>query len=290
MAQKTVAKDNMRFYKEMGEIVETLKGVAATEYLRLQQNRKYFSEFEDHLKDFFEMIKLGDFQHSFLNSSSAGKIFVLITSDTGFLGRLNVAVTNLALEQCSSKDRFIVVGKQGQRYMSAEDMPGRVDFFAGVSDKINYSEVIKLRNHIIDKFLEGKNGSCIIIYPHFISSSVQEVKQFQLFPCRFLFKEEEVVEVGYKLEEFEEVILEPSLKVVVEGLIKTWVGQLLFGIFWESKLSEWAARVMHLEQSSSEITRASKEVRHQYFRTLHELSDKGIREIFASKVALNKYK
>lgn len=290
MAQKAVAKDNMRFYKEMGEIVETLKGVAATEYLRLQQNRKYFDEFEEHLKDFFEMIKLGDFNHPFLDSSSASKLFVLITSDTGFLGRLNVAVVNLALEQCGKKDKLIIIGKQGQRYVSAEDMPGGVDIFPGVSDKINYTEVVKLRNHLIDNFLKEKRGSCIIVYPHFVSSSVQEVKQFQLFPCRFLFKEEEEVQTGYKLEEFEEVLLEPSLKEVVEGLVETWVGQLLFGIFWESKLSEWAARVMHLEQSSNEITRSSKEVRHQYFRTLHELSDKGIREIFASKVALEQNK
>jgi ATP synthase F1 gamma subunit len=286
MAQKAVAKNNMRFYKEMGEIVETLKGVAATEYLRLQQNRKYFDEFEEHLKDFFKMIKLDGFQHPFLDSSSDSKIFILITSDTGFLGRLNIAVVNLALEQCGSKDKIIIVGKQGQRYVSVEDVPGGVDIFPGVSDKISYIEAVKLRNHLINSFLEGKKGSCIIIYPHFVSSSVQEVKQLRLFPCRFLFGEEKEAQTDYKLEEFEEVILEPSLKEVVEGLVETWVGQLLFEVFWESKLSEWSARVMHLEQSSNEINRASKEVRHQYFRTLHELSDKGIREIFASKVAL----
>lgn len=291
MTQKAAAKDDMRFYKEMGEIVETLKGVAATEYLRLQQNRKEFDQFENNLQEFFSLVSLGDLHHPFLESSSAGKLFILVTSDTGFLGRLNVAVANLALKQCGPKDKLIIIGKQGQRYVSSDDAPGGIDIFPGVSDKISYQEVVRLKKHIIDNFLAEKTGAAVIIYPHFVSSSVQEVKQFQLLPCRFLFKEEEApIRPEDEMEEFEKVLMEPSLKTVVESLVEVWIGQLLFGIFWESKLSEWAARVMHLEQSSNEITRSSKEVRHQYFRVLHELSDKGIREIFASKVALGKNK
>jgi ATP synthase F1 gamma subunit len=290
MIQKSILKTDMQFYKEMGGIIEALKGVAATEFFRLQKKQEKFDEFEEQMKRFFELMKVDNFKHPFLDSASNSKFFVLITSDTGFLGKLNAEVVQLALEQYSQEDKFIVIGKQGDLYLSTEKIAGGLETFPGIADNITYSEIEKLRNYIFNKFLEEKRGSATIIYPHFVSFSVQKIQQFQLFPCRFLFGSEKSEDSSFsgqkELEEEDEIILEPSLKKVVESFIKIWVGHLLLGVFWESKLSEWAARVMHLEQSSTEIKKTSKNLKHQYFRTLHELSDKGIREIFASKLAL----
>ena len=76
--------------------------------------------------------------------------------------------------------------------------------------------------------------------------------------------------------------MEPSFKRVIEELITIWIGYILYNIFWESKLSEWAARVIHLEGSADEVKRQGRAVRLTYFRALHENSDKNIREIFSS--------
>ena len=123
-----------------------------------------------------------------------------------------------------------------------------------------------------------------IIYPHFISFAVWEVRTYQILPCRFLFEE------GPKPreEEEEKIIVEPSMSGIVEYLIKVWVNYILYGIFWESKLTEWAARVMHLEKSSEEVKQQGKGLSLKYFRLIHELSDKNIREIFSSRLAAEK--
>ena len=92
----------------------------------------------------------------------------------------------------------------------------------------------------------------------------------------------------FKLSHEEETIIEPSLKRMVEYLVRMWIGQLIHLIFWESKLSEWAARVVHLEKSSTEIKNQDKELKLKYFRILHQISDKSIREIFASRLTLEK--
>ena len=125
---------------------------------------------------------------------------------------------------------------------------------------------------------------------------MQKTQQLQLLPCKFLFAQDttsrleteiptdEILKLSYK----EEVIIEPSLKRILEYLVKVWIGQLIYLIFWESKLSEWAARVMHLEESSNEINDHSKELKLKYFRLLHQISDKNIREIFASRLVLEK--
>ncbi len=294
MFQKAKLRKEVDFNKLMGTIISVLKGVAATEYTHLQASRSSFDEFENHIRDFLKVIKLGDFKHPFLEAPSSPSNIILITSDTGFLGKLNISVVNTALEQYNSGDLLTVIGRQGGRYIEEKGI--KFTSFPGIDDSISYSEIVKLRDYILRVFLE-KKGKTIIIYPHFISFSVQKTQQFQLLPCKFLFSEEEkkpTIDMDIKdvdvasLLGSEEVIIEPSLKRVIEHLVKTWIGQLLNSIFWESKLSEWAARVMHLEKSSTEIKNHNKTLRLQYFRLLHEISDKSTREIFASRFALSK--
>ena len=60
--------------------------------------------------------------------------------------------------------------------------------------------------------------------------------------------------------------------------------QKLYDVFLESKLSECAARIIHLEGSREEIVSVNKRLLYVYFKQLHEKSDKNIREIFASRL------
>ncbi len=293
MIPLTVLRKDLAFNKVMESIIEVLKGVAATEYFHLQAKRKNFDEFDGHLRDLFGQVDIRNFQHPFLGASASSTNIVLITSDTGFLGELNMSVVNYGLAHYKSGDLLTVVGREGIRYIGEQGI--KYSSFSGIDDDISYSAVAKLRNHIVSEFLDKKLSSTVIIYPHFVSFAVQKIEQFQLFPCRFLFPQEsslknsEAHQTGFlQVDPSEKVILDSPLKSIVEYLVKTWVGQLIHLISWESKLSEWAARVMHLERSSNEIRDQQKKMRLQYFRTLHEKSDKSTREIFVSRMALLK--
>ena len=291
MIPLVVLRKDLAFNKVMESIIEVLKGVAATEYFHLQSKRRSFDEFEGYLRDLFAQVDVGDFKHPFLNSEPSAKNIVLITSDSGFLGELNMAVVNYGLSQYQSGDLLTVVGKEGARYISEDDY--KYTSFPGIDDDISYSGVIKLRDHIIKEFFSKKLSGTVIVYPHFVSFSVQKIEQFQLFPCRFLFPQESEA-AGNRAAKFweagtdEKIILDSSLKTTVEYLVRIWIGQLINLIYWESKLSEWAARVMHLERSTNELRNRQKKMRLQYFRTMHERSDKNTREIFVSRMALIK--
>lgn len=293
MIPLVVLRKDLAFNKVMESIIEVLKGVAATEYFHLQSKRKSFDEFEGYLRDLFERVDISNFQHPFLGAPAASSNIVMITSDSGFLGELNMAVVNYGLAQYRSDDLLTVIGKEGVRYIGEQGI--RYTSFAGIDDDISYSSVIRLRDHIVKQFFDKKLSNTVIVYPHFVSFAVQKIEQFQLFPCRFLFPQESgskksrAGQAGFlQIDPVEKVILDCPLKSIVEYLVKVWVGQLIHLIFWESKLSEWAARVMHLERSSNEIRDQQKKMRLQYFRTMHERSDKSTREIFVSRMALRK--
>jgi ATP synthase F1 gamma subunit len=293
MIPLTILRKDLAFNRVMENIIEVLKGVAATEYFHLQSRRKSFNEFEGHLRDLFAQVNIHNFQHPFLGAEASANNIILITSDTGFLGELNMSVVNYGLMQYRGDDLVTVVGKEGIRYIGEQGI--KYTSFPGIDDDISYSAVIKLRDYIIKEFLGKKLSNTVIVYPHFVSFSVQKIEQFQLFPCRFLFPQESspVSSAGSRVgllevDPAEKMITDSSLKSIVECLVKIWIGQLLHLIFWESKLSEWAARVMHLERSTNEIRDQQKKMRLQYFRTLHERSDKSTREIFVSRMALIK--
>lgn len=281
MFKLTKIRKELLFNKEIGGIINVLKGVASSEFYRLQKTRKRLEEVEDYLRGFFHMVKIAELKHMFVEDSSSPDVILLITSDSGFLGSLNMAVVNSALEQCSGKEKIIIVGIQGARYM--DEMGKSFTSFAGISDEVGYEEAKKVGDYLISNFLDRNIGRTIVVYPHFVSFALWQVRSYQLLPCRFLFPGD-----SKDKEEKEKIIIEPSMSLAIEYLIKMWLNYMLYGIFWESKLSEWSARTMHLEGSSSEIKRLDKKLRFQYFRLLHEASDRNIRETFSSRLSVKR--
>lgn len=283
MLQLKKLRKELSFNKEISGIINVLKGVASSEFYRLQKARKALDEFMNYLQSFFQLFDVGQLEHSFLGQSSLPPAIVLITSDAGFLGKLNVSIVNVALEQCTSASRgekLIIVGDQGVRYVKET---GR-DFisFPGISDEIDYDEAVGLADVIFRGVLNKEFSRTVVIYPRFVSFTSWTIQVYQLLPCRFLFQEGS----ARGSEEEEKTIIEPTRSEVLEYLIKTWLNYMFYGIFWESKLSEWSARTMHLEGSSEEIKRLDKKIRLKYFHALHENSDKNIREIFSSKLTM----
>jgi len=292
MFKLTKLKRELQFNKETGEMINVLKGVASSEFYRLQKERRKLDEFADYLKDFFQMIDITGFHHPFVEESQLPGAIIFITSDAGFLGKLNISVVRAGLEQYSGNERLIVVGHQGIRYLTGET-EGKYIEFPGISDDVKYEEAQNLGDYIFKGFLNKEFGRTSVIYPHFVSFTVWRVQVYQLLPCRFLFPEPGPESVQalrrHELESEEErLVIEPSLDRIIEYLVKIRLNYIFYNIFWESKLSEWSARVMHLEGSHSKITEMHKDLHLQYFRALHAISDKNIREIYAGGLELKK--
>lgn len=273
----------MDFNKEIGGIVNVLSGVASSEFYRLNKARKDLDDMGEHLRDYFDMVDVRDYPHLLLDETNFPQALILITSDLGFLGKLNISIVNAALARFSGNEKLFVIGKQGARYIEETDMIYTP--FPGITDEVEYEEAEKLGDYIVDQFLKKEIGRTTVIYPHFISFSVWEVQSFQILPCKFLFPKSAIGEAK-KEDEAERIIIEPGLSSVVEYLVRLWIKYMLYTIFWESKLAEWAARVMHLEGSLDEIKILDKKYRYQYFRMLHEISDKNIREILSARLAM----
>lgn len=288
-------KTDIQFNRELESLIEVLKGIASSHFRHVQARREYFRRFNHSLSDLFRMVNLLKSKHPFLHQKPSGPdgqqkgdgspgrepspktCVMVITSDEGFLGDLNARVIDAGLSNRKEGDILIVLGERGAH--SLEEMQESFLFFPGIPEEIGHEHAYKLRDYIIQQYMRRKFGRVIIVYPKFISFSQQEVSVVQLLPYTL-----NIAEAGEEQKMTHEILIEPSENSVIDYLIRAWMEQEIYNILWESKLSELASRVIHLEGSSQVISELNKKLRFSYFRTLHRISDKNIREIAASRL------
>jgi len=267
---------------ELTDLLDVLKGIASSEFRALEKKRERFVKFMDAFEGFFQMIDFNAIDHPF--AKGAGKLgIIMITSDEGFMGGLNTRVINTALDYPGSDAaELIILGERGAGYLKGL---GR-DFvnFPGIVSEKRYESALKLKDFIIKEGLSGKFARLILVYPKPVSFTFQRVEIVNILPCGELFKKREQA-----IDQAQHIIIESSLSGIIEYLVEAWIAEKLFEVFEDSKLSEFSARTVHLEESHQVLQQRDKLIRFQYFRSHHEFVDRGLRETFSARV-LNKKK
>lgn len=268
-------KQNIKFNQNLDELIEVMKLAATLQFNQFRGRSEPPADFLTFLEEAFSSILglAGDniFLNPHLESSSA---VILISSDEGFLGELNVLLVNRLAELKSAHNEIIVLGRQGAEYLDELSMPFTA--FSSPSEKLEFKHVEPLRDYLLRRYKKGEINKIQIIYPRFINIAQQQIESEILLPLPLPTTDAPVKN--------EDLIIEPSLNLVIEGWVKLWLGFRMYQIFWSSKLSEFAARIMHLESSTQELKRINRNLELEYFKYLHGLSDKTIREISASRL------
>lgn len=267
-------KKDIEFNQGHASLIEALKNIAVAQFKIHEKKLKSFEKFILTVEDFFGFINTANVNHPFLTPQKGGLGVVAVTSDSGLLGGLNLKVINQALlELEKAPGKLIVIGECGKNYL--RETKFSFVSFGGINDEQRYVQAIQLRDYCLDKVMGGAFGSLKIVYPHPISFTVQRVETVPLLP--FIPTQKATVPIG-------DLILESSLADIAQYLISVWLGQKFYDIFGLSRLSEFAARFVHLEESSQKLKDIEKNLKLQYFRVRHEFIDRNMRELFSARL------
>ena len=276
-------KEELELNGDLTELMDVLKGIAVSEFWALSKKMGRFTKFMKAFEGFFQMMDFSNSQHPFTQEHGSLGI-IMVTSNEGFMGGLNARVINEALA-CEGADEaeLMIVGEQGAIYL---DSLGRkfIDF-PGIVTGECYEAALHLRDYILEKGRAGKFGKLVLFYPKPLSFMVQKVEELTLLPCVKLFEEKPA-----KIKKQVAPIVESPVDGIVEYLVETWIVQRLFEIFEDSKLAEFSARTVHLEESYHILLEQGKGIRYQYFRGRHELVDAGMRDIYSAQIVRKKGK
>jgi F0F1-type ATP synthase gamma subunit len=139
---------------------------------------------------------------------------------------------------------------------------------------------MQLRDFLVKRTLAGEFGQVKIVYPKPISFTVQKVETVSFLPF---------APAGTRrTDAYPEVIVESRMRDIVEYLVHLWMGRKIYEIFGLSRLAEFAARYVHLEESVQKLKDLDKKVKLEYFRVRHELVDRTMRELFAGRAIYGK--
>ena len=285
-------KEEMHLNVYMAELMEILKGIAVSEYWALLKKQGRFKRFMGAFNGFFNILDFSSVDHPF--AKNAGKLAILmITSNEGFMGGLNTRVIEAGLAHPEADSAaLIMVGEQGAARLETLKRPFKG--FEGIVLDRSYDAARELRDYIVKEVQKGVFQRLVIYYPKSISFMVQRVEELRVLPCTELFQKKgppvprsgtySAGEAGKTApEEVDGLIVESSLREMIQYLVETWIVQKLFEIFEESKLAEFSARTVHLEESFQLLQEKGKGIRFQYLRSWHELIDKGMRDIFSAQ-------
>jgi ATP synthase F1 gamma subunit len=257
--------------------LEVLKAIAVSQYRTLEAKLKTFEKLLSGIEGFFDFVDVPSIKHPFLNPQAKRQGVLAVTSDSGLLGSLNMQVINTALVELEKlPGKLIVVGDRGKNYV--RDTPVPFVAFPGIIDEERHGQALQMRDYLIDEVLKGTFHHLKVVYPHPVSFTVQRVDVVPFLP--FVPTHKPVANNNF----VPEVILESSLSDILEYLVYLWIGQKLYEIFGLSRMAEFAARFVHLEESSQKLKELDTKTRLEYFRVRHELVDRNMRELFAARL------
>src|SRR3989339_186701 len=283
---KTISelKKDLVFNREMSELMDILKKTATFEFQSLFNRRKMQTVQEKYVASLEDLLKIfsSGAQHPFLTNPRDKVILVVSTSDMGFVGGLNTEVVDTGLREIRKKDELHLLALGEKGYLQLEEKGYKFEFLSGMGPDMNFSLAEKVRDYIYASCWKYKVGRVIISYPKFISFAHQEIATEVLVPCGYLFKSDptdpdgssgrvpgtgetdapslpaEAVNPGNVLRTKTKFLFEPSPPKALDYLLKTYLAYKIYDIFWQAKLSEFAARSMHLDGSMQELTEQKK--------------------------------
>lgn len=277
----------LQFNSELLVLIDTLKNIAGSQYHLLEKEKRLrFERFMQSFSHFFRLMSLADLDDPLVKETSNVLGVVVVTSDAGFMGGLNSGVVETALEQQRGRSpddvHYMVVGEKGAMLFGDSKRPFKA--FPGVTNETRYQRAVEVRDYIVQQVLEHRVGKVMAVYPRPLSFSRQVVEVTALLPCADLFEHAEVTaRTRGRLATSRKVIMESTAKDMAEYLAGVWLTSKLYEAFEDGKLSEYAARAMHLEGSVQKLQKDNKKLKYQFFRAAHEHVDKGMRETFSSK-------
>jgi ATP synthase F1 gamma subunit len=279
-------KQDLDLNRSLGSIIETMKAGSAIQLREFQSKARASEEFLAMLKDCFRTIaEKGSIKHSlFFGDNNLPSCIVMVTSDDGFVGELNTFIINAALEEKRrADDEIVVLGERGANYL--EDRNETFTSFPGISEDIKPFEIAGPKRHMIKGFFEKRFGRVVAVYPESSNIGSWKVSSLELLPFRAsIISDLTIPGPGPGI--LEELIIEPSMESVAEGLVHLWLNVALYNIFWASKFSEFGARLMHLEGSEQELRRMKQQLSLQYFKHIHAAADTTIREILSARLGV----
>ncbi|WP_418222853.1 ATP synthase F1 subunit gamma [Clostridium isatidis] len=257
--------------------------IVATSKLRkvrneLNKNEDYYNLSKEILKKVVASLP-EEYESPFLNNLSKdltdSKLYIVITSDTGFCGGFNSNIINTLNDSIEDKDsaKFIVAGLRGIQYMKKFGLT-TIREYIEIPDIPTTKEVRAIYDDALFMYKNKEVSEVNIVYTEYRSAISQEIIIERIFP------------VDIEKEDPEEIIFEPDLEKVLSSSLDSYLKSKIRRAMLHSKASEQNARMKTMDSSTDNANDILKALTTNYNRIRQGMITQEISEIVGGAEAL----
>lgn len=221
--------------------------------------------------------------HPLLKARSIEKsLIVIITSDRGLCGALNMNVIAEALKHIVNKETCFIlpVGRKGRDFFIRRGYRVIAEF-TGLGAPAPFISITPISQIIIDEFTKGNVDEVKLVYSDYVSNVIQRPTVIKLLP----FQQEQPEEPF--LAQF---IYEPSPAEVVSTLLVRIIEYKIYAAMLESQASEFSARMMAMKNATENAENLIQNLVLSYNKARQEGITKELTELSTAKAVIESLK
>ena len=260
MANLKDIRDRIKSVKSIQKVTKAMKMVAAAKMRKAQERMEQARPYSNSLSEVIEHL-LPDIDRERLPLLNLREIkrkaYVVVCADRGLAGAFNTNLLKIAQKEIDEfgKDQVDIfcIGKKARdhfTYRNYNIVESHVDFWA----EMEFENAMMIGRSAIDHFTNGAVDEIHVVYNYFVNVAQQEVRSETLLPLNY-----ETNESGPS-----DRLYEPSKEELVNTLIPRHLNVQMWKYLLESYASEQAARMLSMENATSNAQDMIKDLTLQF--------------------------
>jgi len=260
MANLKDIRDRIKSVRSIQKVTKAMKMVAAAKMRKAQERMEQARPYSNSLSEVIEHL-LPDIDRERLPLLNLREIkrkaYVVVCADRGLAGAFNTNLLKIAQKEIDEfgKDQVDIfcIGKKARdhfTYRNYNIVESHVDFWA----EMEFENAMMIGRSAIDHFTNGAVDEIHVVYNYFVNVAQQEVRSETLLPLNY-----EKNESGPS-----DRLYEPSKEELVNTLIPRHLNVQMWKYLLESYASEQAARMLSMENATSNAQDMIKDLTLQF--------------------------
>jgi len=272
------------------QTTNAMKLVSAAKLRRAQVAIQNFRPYANQLNTILQQLAIGTEIHNpfFEERQLNHLLVVLITSNKGLAGAFNSAIIRVAVEHVEKhyspllnegKVHVLCIGKKGYDYFKKQkkfQVVGNQNWDV-YGKHIEYAKVEHVANRVMEGFIKGEWDRVELIYNRFKNPAVQ-IRSVEPYLPVTMEKTGDQKEVDY--------LFEPRKEEVLNLMVPRILRMRLYGAVLDSFASEHGARMVAMDNATTNAKELLKELRLQYNKARQEAITKELLDIVGGANAL----
>ena len=286
MANLKDIRNRIKSVKSIQQVTSAMKMVAAAKMRRAQENMEKSRPYSSRLAELLNML-IPEIDRSLMPELNVREVkktlFVVVTADRGMAGAFNTNVLREAhktIDKAGQKNSEIIcIGKKSAGYFKNRNYPIAVEYIDFWND-LGYSDAMKIGDEIIFRYINGEVDQVQVVYNRFVNVARQEIRNETFLPMSY---DPEAKDSDYNPER----LFEPSKEAVVKTIIPRYLNTQMWQFLLESNASEQAARMLAMENATSNANDMIKDLKLQFNKARQTAITTEMLEIVSGAEALS---